>query len=281
MGAGPGSGSAVRYGGSRLLKQRYQYSEKSRAGFVELRPGCEMTGNQLFDALGNVPGVQRVEWQKRKQAQGNASRNHDMQQNVIVFSKIRGSETMPRHMEFEVARHQHTQAKDVPYTTTVMFKDPPQYLHAEAWRILREVTKGKELLPDDVQKYMEQSIERHRESEVRGRPSASAAEGSLAVACPPVPGITTAPISPPPGLSQVDHMADGATSSTSPSAATPSLKNEPGELAAEAAQGLSLPLEWAADKIAITSGSISEPMASHALYVDMFSAADEGSQNGV
>ena len=128
---------------------------------------------------------------------------------------------------------------------------------------------------------MEQRIERHRESEVRGPPVASAAERSLAVARPLGPGITTAPISPPPGLSQVDHMADGVTASTSPSAATPSLKNEPGELAAEAAQGLSLPLEWAADKIAITSGSISEPMASDALYVDMFNAADEGGQNGV
>ena len=78
VGAGPGSGSAVRYGGSRLLKQRYQHGVKSRAGLVELRPGCVMTGNQLFDDLANVPGVQRVEWQKPKQAQGNASRNQYM-----------------------------------------------------------------------------------------------------------------------------------------------------------------------------------------------------------
>ena len=48
------------------MKQRYQYGEKSSAGFVELRPDCEMTGKQLFDALGNVPGVLRVEWQKEK-----------------------------------------------------------------------------------------------------------------------------------------------------------------------------------------------------------------------
>ena len=99
-----------------------------------------MTGKQLFDDLGNVPGVLRVEWQKGKQAQGNASRNHYMQQNAIVFSKIRGSDTAPRHMEFEVARHRRAQAKDARYTVTVMFKDPPQYLHAEAWWILRRVT---------------------------------------------------------------------------------------------------------------------------------------------
>ena len=55
----------------------------------------------------------------------------------------------------------------------------------------------------------------------------------MAVVCPLVPGVTMAPISPPPGLSQVDHVADGVTASTSPSAATPSLKNEPGELADE------------------------------------------------
>ena len=68
---------------------------------------------------------------------------------------------------------------------------------------------------------------------MRSPPSASAAEGSLAVACPLAPRITTAPISPPPGLSQVDHMADGVTASTSPGGATPSLKNDPGELADE------------------------------------------------
>ena len=190
-----------------------------------------MTGNRQFDALANVPGVQRVEWQKPKQAQGNASRNHYMQQHVIVFSKLRGSDIAPRHLEFEVTRHRRPQAQGAPYTETVMFKDPPQYLHAEAWRILREVTKGKQLLPDHVQTYMEQSIQRRRESEERGPLSASPAEGSLAVVCPPVPGITTAPISPPPGLSQVDHMADGVAAPTSPGAATPSLKNEPSELA--------------------------------------------------
>ena len=79
--------------------------------------------------------------------------------NVKVFSELCGSDIAPLYIKFEVARHQHTEAKHAPYTVTVMFKDPAQYLHAEAWRTLREVTKGEELLPEHVQKYMEQSID--------------------------------------------------------------------------------------------------------------------------
>ena len=80
------------------MKQRYQYGEKSRAGFVELRPDCEMTGNQLFDALGNVPDVLRVERQKEKQAQWNGLRNHYMEQNVKVFSELCGSDMASRYI---------------------------------------------------------------------------------------------------------------------------------------------------------------------------------------
>ena len=60
-------------------------------------------------------------------------------------------------MEFEVTRHQHMKDPKAPYTVTVMFKEPPKGLHAEAWRISLAVVKGKELLPDHVRQYMEKS----------------------------------------------------------------------------------------------------------------------------
>ena len=42
---------------------------------------------------------------------------------------------------------------NVPYTVSVCFKTPPRDLISEAWRILRAVTAGKELLPDHVERY--------------------------------------------------------------------------------------------------------------------------------
>ena len=71
-GIGPASGSLdgdEPYAGSRRLKQRYEYSQKSRSAFVELHPSWYPTkeeGPQEFKAwLEAVPGVERVEWQKK------------------------------------------------------------------------------------------------------------------------------------------------------------------------------------------------------------------------
>ena len=58
-------------------------------------------------------------------------------------------------------RQQKLKDANVPFTVTVMFKDTPQYLHAKAWRIIRAVVKGKELLPEYVRQSMEDSLARH------------------------------------------------------------------------------------------------------------------------
>ena len=58
----PGSASTgEKYQGSRKVKQRFEYSEKSTAGFVELHKDCIPTNTEFFEALKNEPDVERVE----------------------------------------------------------------------------------------------------------------------------------------------------------------------------------------------------------------------------
>ena len=61
-----------------------------------------------------------------------------------------GKRLASRAAELEVARNRRSKARNAPYTVTVMFKDPPAEMDAEAWRILRHVVKGKELMLDHV-----------------------------------------------------------------------------------------------------------------------------------
>ena len=78
-----------------------------------------------------------------------------MQENIMVYSKCGGSGSANSPLEFEVTRNQRAKDPRAPYTVTVMFKDPPLGMDAEARRILRAVVKGKELLPDHVLQYLE------------------------------------------------------------------------------------------------------------------------------
>ena len=165
------------YGGSRKHKQRYEFSEYSRCGFAELSPSVVMTGEQLFDSLKKVPGVDRVHWNTPKAQQGNASTGHYMPANIMVYSKSGGSRTTNSPMEFEITRNQHSRHPDAPYTVTVMFKDPPSGLDAEAWRILRHVVRGKELLPDHVRQYMEKALARLDGQHAPGSATASSSQG--------------------------------------------------------------------------------------------------------
>ena len=145
----PGSASTGPYRGSRLLKQRYSYSAVSRSGFAELTPAHVMSPEKLSQALKNVPGVTRVVWQTSKTSQGNIG-EHAQESNCFVYSAD-GDPRKP--FEFEVTRNRHTKDNNAPLTVPV-FKDPPQGMDWEAWRILRAVVKGKKLLPEVVQQYM-------------------------------------------------------------------------------------------------------------------------------
>ena len=142
------------YAGSRRPNQRYEYSIKSKAAFVELVPSfypAKEEGPQKFKVmLEEVAGVARVEWQTSKTSQGNVG-DHYCEQNLLVFSKMVGRSFACQPIEFELTRHQHTKDRTFTPTLTAMFKDPPDGMVGEAWRILLAVTDGKQLLPAHVQ----------------------------------------------------------------------------------------------------------------------------------
>ena len=148
LGRESGSANSAKYGGSRSSKQRYEYSAKSYAGFVELHPVFTPTAEQFFVMLEAVPGVGYVAWHTTKTSQGNVGK-HYCEQNIMVTSS-----RYPSHaIEFELTRNQHMKCREVPYTLTACFKLPVMKLVPEAWRILLEVTRGHELLPDHVVAY--------------------------------------------------------------------------------------------------------------------------------
>mgnify|MGYP003314441906 CR=1 FL=1 len=97
-----------------------------------------------------VPGVERVEWQTTKTSQRNVG-NHYVEQNLLVHTSIAGPGSASSPIEFELTRNQHMSDPRVKATLTAMFKDPPDGLIGEAWRILLAATDGKQLLPVHVQ----------------------------------------------------------------------------------------------------------------------------------
>ena len=144
----PGSASSAPYPGSRTEKQRYEYTEASRAGFVELSPACVMTGNALFKALRKVSGVKEVCWNTPKSVQGNVRDGQYMEKSVLVFSSTCGARCANRPMEFAITRNQHTGDPFAPFTVSVMFKDAPNGMHAEAWRIFNGSGQGQGALAE-------------------------------------------------------------------------------------------------------------------------------------
>ena len=108
-------------------------------------------------------GVDRVFWHPKgsKADQGNDG-NHYQPRNFIVHSKLFPG----RDMEFELSRHEHMKDRTKPYTSTAMFRETADELYLEAWRILAEVCKGKELLPIWVAQQHEKARLRHSACEV-------------------------------------------------------------------------------------------------------------------
>ena len=88
--------------------------------------------------------------------------DHYQQHNFMVNSKVFPG----KDMEFELSRHLHFKDKSKPYTVTAMFKETAEELYLEAYRILAEVCKGKELLPDWVAQQHQRARIRHRECSV-------------------------------------------------------------------------------------------------------------------
>ena len=225
-----------------------------------------MSGRELFDALRNVDGVRKVDWLTAKWAQ----------ENVLVRSEQGGPY---QKIEFAVTRHQHMKDPDAPKTVTVMFKEPPLYLHAEAWRILRAVVRGKALLPVHVQQYMAENLARRSGFLAPGSASAFSAAGSSAVARPAAPANPAANDLPQDGSTKEVEMAGASTLPTSPNAAAPPQKDESGAQAAEAAHGGCLPSQWPAEESACASGASCEPMSGQDLRVDAL--AEDGAARAV
>ena len=109
--------------------------------------------------LQQVAGVTHVEWQSSKTSQNNISEEHYMECNILVQSELQ-PESARHPMEFELTRNQHMKDKRLPYTVTACFKEPSPDLVPEAWRILTEVVKGKELAPAHVSQYREKVLDR-------------------------------------------------------------------------------------------------------------------------
>ena len=137
---GPGSASAYR--GSRSLHSRYDYKDSSNAAFVELSPDHTPFPEDLHAWLRNVGGVTALEWSGTSQYGDRYSGRSIL---VYTDSVPPGSARVP--LEFQVTRKDHMTHARLPFTVTILFKDPPVQLVPVAWCILRAVTRGKELLP--------------------------------------------------------------------------------------------------------------------------------------
>ena len=86
-----------------------------------------------------------------------------------------------KDMEFEVSTHNHLRDKSRPKTVTALFKQTSEEMFLEAYRILVEVCKGKELLPDLVAHQHQVARDRYRDCsvELSGADESQALPGSL------------------------------------------------------------------------------------------------------
>ena len=123
---------------TRKEKARYRYQREDQAGFVELTDD-KMSGEEFFQILQAVPGVQQVAWQTSKHEQGNPGTRppgtpydgtgHLLERSALVTFKL-----FRRPFEFELTRSMHTKT---PGTCSMAFKKAPHGQLLEAWRILR------------------------------------------------------------------------------------------------------------------------------------------------
>ncbi len=247
----PASGSQndhVLYGGGRRLKHRFEYGPNSKSALVELHPSFLPTPEEFKAIVEDVPGVTKVDWQTSKTSQHNVG-NHYSEKNLLVYSSTGPGSASPP-IEFELTRNRYLKDKRAKETVTAMFKDPPEGLIGEAWRLLLAATKDKLLLPERAQQYRKRHVaqwegeepvsdndpeapatgpppskrDKHGTWRPVGEPRGSAA---LAPGLPPGPsaaGANAAPSPPPPGdagarPSSASQPAEAEATSASPLAA--------------------------------------------------------------
>ena len=80
-----------------------------------------------------------------------------MEQNVRVCVEV----DVGAPLVFELARNSHMKDDGARvFTVTACFQNPPAHLLAQAWRILLEVCRGKELLPEHARAYARRAVAR-------------------------------------------------------------------------------------------------------------------------
>ena len=109
------SGRPKQYAGSRSAKHRYEYSDNSYAGFVELQPAFAPEPSEFFEMLKAVPNVEKVAWNTKKTSQGNVGK-HYCEQNMFVTSSRDNSHAI----EFELTRNQHMKDPVAPHSHTML-----------------------------------------------------------------------------------------------------------------------------------------------------------------
>ena len=137
---------------TRMAKSLYRYPNESGAAFIELKDD-KMSGDELFQVLERVPGVDRVHWQTSKSEQGNHSqrklgtpyvgKGHFLERNVFVKSKL-----FKRAFEFELTRSMHTRTMG---TCSMGFRQAPEGQLLEAWRILRHAVGDRGLPASSIE----------------------------------------------------------------------------------------------------------------------------------
>ncbi len=137
---------------TRMAKYMYRYPNESGAAFIELKDD-KMSGDELFQVLERVPGVDRVYWQTCKSDQGNHSQRklgtpymgvgHFLERNVFVKSKL-----FKRPFEFELTRSMHSKTMG---TCSMAFKKAPDGQLLEAWRILRHAVGDRGLPASSIE----------------------------------------------------------------------------------------------------------------------------------
>ena len=65
--------------------------------------------------------------------------------NLLVYSSFARPGSASPPIKFLLTRNQHLKHRNVKPTLTAIFKDPPEGLIGEAWRILLEATDSKQL----------------------------------------------------------------------------------------------------------------------------------------
>ena len=96
----------------------------------------------------------KVEWQtSRTPLLG----HHYSKQHLLVYSSTGPGSARPP-IEFVLTHFGHRRDRGGNDTVTAMFRDPPDGLLGEAWRILLAATTGKLLLPDWAQQYRKKHV---------------------------------------------------------------------------------------------------------------------------